>query len=406
MKILIPALGSRGDVQPYLALGQALISAGIDTTIAINPAIEPVAREYNIPVKCVGKPLDMGTVALEIMDKSKGNWLRGLIAIMKLGVELMEDASSDLELLIKSCDLLIATDCMAGIAEAQKLKKHWISVTLQHVRIPLKKNERTFKEKITGFFWSMGAPFMNASINRYRKKVGVNKIKDINEMLSEKLILLPLSPVFVPPKPNWIASARMTGFWTVKISEEWEPDESLSSFVLSGEKPVVVTLGVMGLSNHDKARETAKIVLDVFRKIKVKVVVQGWNDLYGEKDKDNLVYHCGSVPHTWLFKHAKAVMFHGGFGTTVSVLQAGIPSLVIPHLIDQFVWAGQLFKAGVSPKPIYQYKLNAEVLEERLCELLNNGSLYVEAERIKQELGKEPDGLQKAVDLIKKVVKT
>ena len=193
----------------------------------------------------------------------------------------------------------------------------------------------------------------------------------------------------------------MTGYWLPITPHGWQADPHLMDFLLSGTKPVVISLGAMSLSPHDAA-QTAELVLTALRKINVRAIVQGWNDYLAGKDLGQNILHVGSVPHTWLFDRAAAVVHHGGFGTTASAFAAGIPQLIIPHIIDQYVWGNLVYEKAAGPKPISRSKLTSENLAQSILACIQDGKYATTAAdlgtRIKQE-----DGIAKAIQLIESV---
>jgi sterol 3beta-glucosyltransferase len=111
------------------------------------------------------------------------------------------------------------------------------------------------------------------------------------------------------------------------------------------------------------------------------------------------VFHAGSVPHDWLLPRASGLVHHGGFGTTASGFRAGIPMLVIPHIIDQFIWGNKVAKLGVGPRPISRPKLKAENMAEAL-RALQSPDMRRKAADLGAAIHAEPDGVAEAVRLI------
>ena len=137
MKIIVPAIGSRGDVQPYLNLCQELQAEGHQVILALNPTLCPLAGQHGLTAVPVGRPVDMGAEGARLMASSFGNMWIGLIRVMRLASQLVEDAYADTREVCRGADLVITTDSGGGIAEAESLGIPWISVTLQPGRIPI-----------------------------------------------------------------------------------------------------------------------------------------------------------------------------------------------------------------------------------------------------------------------------
>ena len=113
---------------------------------------------------------------------------------------------------------------------------------------------------------------------------------------------------------------------------------------------------------------------------------------------------CGSVPHSWLFRQGYCVIHHCGFGTASASMIYGIPSIPIPHVLDQIGFAMQLYELGVSTKPIQAKELSQERIREAILDMQQT---YDEKKKRVEELSRklqEEDGLGKAVSLIQDVI--
>lgn len=398
MKIIVPAIGSRGDVQPYIALCQGLKRAGHRAILATNPTLLSLAKSYNVDSVPVGPPVDMGAEGARIWEKAGRFWMLGFMGIMRLGMRLVEQAFPDIYELSKHADLIIATDILAGAAEADKLGLPWISVTLQPARIPVPPGQAP--PLPARVMWGVVGSLVTAPLNRFRRRVGAPPVKgDISGMMSKRMILLPVSPHVAPPNPRWPAYTHVTGYWFSRSPEAWNPPEDLLHFLECGEKPVVVSLGAMSLSGKS-AREAALITLKAIRLAGVRAVVQGWHEALAGESLPPQVYHAGSMPHTWLFAQAAAVVHHGGFGTAASGLASGAPSLVIPHIIDQAYWGQRVHELGVGPQPIHRARLNPGRLAEALRQAVSDEVMRSKAAGLGEKIRAEPDGVEAAVRLI------
>ena len=112
----------------------------------------------------------------------------------------------------------------------------------------------------------------------------------------------------------------------------------------------------------------------------------------------------GSVPHSWLFRQGYCVIHHCGFGTSASALLYGIPTISVPHVLDQFAFSEHLYKLKVSVKPIKASKLSEEKLISAINELKANYSeMKDRVEDLATKMQKEC-GLENAVRLIERVI--
>jgi len=342
----------------------------------------------------------MGVEGARLMEQSFNNMYIGLIRVMQLGSRLVEEAYPDV---LKTCtgvDLVIVSDTGSGIAEAEKLGIPWISVTLQPARVPVEDSQPTF---LAGIIWGVLGKLMILPVNRSRKVVGAPLVADITSMQSKRLLLLPVNRHVAPPNPNWPKYVHQTNYWYARPQKNWSPPQDLLDFLDTGEKPIAVSLGVMSQSGK-KARESADIVLQAIQQAGVRAIVQGWDEALQESMPSRTIYYAGSMPHSWLFEQVSAVMHHGGFGTTAAVFRAGVPGIVIPHVIDQFYWGQQVFQLGVGPEAVSRGKMKTSKLREAILDVLSDVSMQQKAAELGKNIRAEPDGVMSAVAMIERAI--
>lgn len=396
MKIIVPAIGSRGDVQPYLNLCQGLQAAGHRVRLALNPTLCPLAAQHGLEAVPVGRPVDMGLEGARLMASSFGNMWIGLIRVMNLTSRLIEDAYADTLAACRDVDLVVTTDAGAGIAEAESLKRPWISVTLQPGRIPVEKPNPSFLTRALGPAFGK---LMVIPINQSRRRLGAPRVADISQMLSQQLILLPVSPVIAPRQDNWPARVQQTNYWFAREDPGWQPPAGLLAFLERGPRPVAVSLGVMSLSGK-QARQGAEIVLEALRLSGRRAIIQGWDEVLRGTELPPTVFHAGSLPHGWLFSQVDAVVHHGGFGTTAAALRAGVPAVIIPHIIDQFYWGHQVAAMGAGPRYIPRGKLTAAALAAALDQAFGSEEMRGRAADLGLQIRSAPDGVTQAVRIL------
>jgi sterol 3beta-glucosyltransferase len=268
-------------------------------------------------------------------------------------------------------------------------------VTLQPARVPAPEPAQSFVKRA---FWSLVGDLMMAPLNRFRRRVGAPPVKGLTGVLSTRLTLLPVSPHVAPPDPRWPSYVHPTGYWFARSPVEWTLPRELLAFLEAGERPIAVSLGVMSLAGEE-AREAARITLEAVRRAGVRAVMQGWDEPLASVELPDTVYHAGPLPHTWLFDQVSAVVHHGGFGTTSSALRAGVPAVVVPHIIDQLYWGQRVYELGVGPKFIHRTNLKAETLAEAITQAVGDGEMRLRAAQLGAHIRAET-GVENAVRLI------
>jgi sterol 3beta-glucosyltransferase len=341
--------------------------------------------------------VDMGMEGARLYAQAGKIWWLGFMRTMQLGFKLVQDSYPDILALCESADAVVATDTAAGAAEAAKLRLPLISVTLQPDRIP--KPSTSFLGSVV---WGITGALAMAPMNRFRQRVGVPSVKGISGVLSERLTMVPISPHVAPPDPQWPPYAHVTGYWTAQQPQAWAPPDDLLAFLEAGGQPIAISLGAMSLAG-EKTRRAALMTLEAVQQAGVRAVMQGWNEALAGLNLPEAVYHAGPMPHTWLFDQVSAIVHHGGFGTTGSALRAGKPAIVVPHIIDQHLWAKRVHELGVGPAPIPRSKLTTEGLAEAIAQATSDVAIREKAAKLGEQIRGEPDGVITAVQLIEEV---
>lgn len=401
MRFIIPTIGSRGDVQPYIALALSLIRRNHTVTLATHPCMCHLVKSYGVPYTPIGPDIDIGREAALIRSKSI-NWIQGFKRVMDFSFAMLEKSYPDLLPHCRQADVVIVSHSAAGLLEADTLGLRTISVTLMPQAIPVNDPNaswinRAFKKVAgVGMGWMMTRPLDNIRHQHNLPPLGPYGIT------SPLLNLVPISPLIEKPNSLWEPRHKMTGYWYTPSPETWAPPEQLVHFIEAGSPPLVISLGAMSLSGND-TREAARITLEALNQTGTRAVIQGWNDALKQLPVPPTVYHGGSIPHDWLLPRAAGLMHHGGFGTTAAGFRAGIPSIVIPHIIDQYIWGNKVAMLGVGPKPIPRSKLTVKALTGAINEI-TNPDIKSTAAALGGNIRQEPDGVETAINFIEEII--
>ena len=395
--IILPSIGSRGDIQPYISLASALQNSGYQVKVATHPCMRELVEFYEVPFVPVGPDIDIGLEAAAMRNRSF-HFMIGMIRVMKFSFAVLEKIHGDLLEECRQADLIVVSHTAAGSMEADKLGLPQVSVTLHPQAIPTSDPEASLSNKLLGSLagWGMSF-FMSRPLDKIRRQVGLPPMGP-EGITSNLLNLIPVSPHVIEPGRHWEERHKMTGYWFSEPPGEWEPSEELQQFLDMGEPPVVINLGAMALDGKDML-EAATISLEALKKTGLRAIIQGWDAVMSKLDLPDQVLHVGPVPHTYLLPKASCFVHHGGFGSTAAALQAGIPAVVIPHIIDQFIWGNRVHELGVGPKPIPRSKLNTENMAAAFKEIVANRDMRENAEKLGTLIRSE-NGLENAVNYI------
>ena len=206
----------------------------------------------------------------------------------------------------------------------------------------------------------------------------------------------------VLPRPgDWPDYAYITGYWFVEEEPAWSPPDALVGFLRSGPPPVYIGFGSMG--SKRKALETTETMLKSLELSGQRgVLATGWHGLSQNVQLPDSVFTVESVPHTWLFPQVAAVVHHGGAGTTAAGIRAGVPSIIVPHSVDQPMWGQRIAELGVGPQPIPRKQLTAERLAQAIT-ATGDTAMRARAGALGRQIRAE-NGVAKAVEILGKLL--
>ena len=397
-KIAMFTMGTRGDVQPYIYLSKGLMRKGYDVVLGTHPCWRGLVEEAGIHFEPVGPDIDIEKVTTIIRGKSK-NAMMSLLKTMNFIMKIIEGSSEEVYEICKGKDLVIVTHSQMGAVEAGVLGIPKVNVTLQTEMIGEKLRKQKFGEKLIGGFIAKQAA---KPTNKIRKLYGLKPVKSADEEMSDKLNLIPISKYVLDRNPYWEEKNVICGYWCDE-EEEYIPDERLKSFVESGEKPVILALGAMSFE-AEADRNKLDMFVRAFQKTGCRAIIQGFQKTLKDYDLPDTMIAVGSVPHSWLFRNAKFVIHHCGFGTTAATMIYGVPSIPVPHVLDQLGFAMQLEKKNVATKHIKAKDLSEQTITEAIEEMnVNYADKKRNAESISGKIATE-NGVAEAVRLIESVM--
>ncbi|KAF2158434.1 glycosyltransferase family 1 protein [Zasmidium cellare ATCC 36951] len=205
-------------------------------------------------------------------------------------------------------------------------------------------------------------------INRFRKKcLALDPISSMWAPGMLQRLRIPhtycWSPALIPKPRDWGAHISVAGFYFLNLASNYTPGPELQAFLDAGPTPIYIGFGSIVL---DDPNAMTKLILNAVRKTGQRVLLsQGWGGI-GAIDVPDNVFMLGNVPHDWLFQHVSCVVHHGGAGTTAAGITAGRPTVVVPFFGDQPFWGAMLARAGAGPDPIPIRQLTADKLADAI----------------------------------------
>ena len=398
-KIAMFTMGTRGDIQPYIFLSRELIRNGYDVTLGSHPCWRNLVEDSDIHFKPIGPYIDIDKEAAIIRGKNSNPTL-SMLRMMNFVFKIIQNSTHEIFEVCKGKDLIIVSHSQMGATEAEVLGIPTVNVTLQKEMIAEKLKPQTFWNKVIGQIIGkqVAKPY-----NKIRKVYGLKPIQSSDEIISRKLNLIPISKHVLERNPYWEEQHILTGYW-YEDEENYIPDEKLADFLASGEKPIILALGAMSFEEKSE-KEKLDMFVKAFSKLGYRAIIQGFQKTLQNYDLPKTMISCGSVPHSFLFKKCLFVIHHCGFGTSAASMIYGIPSIPLPHVLDQMGFAMQLYKINVATKPLKSKDLCEASIYEALLDMK---STYEEKKKNAEILSakiKEERGVEEAVKLIEKVIK-
>jgi len=360
--------------------------------------MKDLVDSHAVAFKSIGPDINLGEEVAAIRARS-GNVMMGLMRGMRFSFDMLERSHKDILALGLDSDLLVVpAQSAAGKNEAELLQRPYLSVNFLPWGIPWNDPERPLYKRIAyGALDGLISLITNRPLNRMRSRQGLPPVGS-DGFMSSRLNLIPISPVVYPPNPLWAPHHHLTGYWFAEAPGTWQPPADLLAFLDSGESPLLVSLGAMSLGERD-APGTATLFVNAIQRAGLRAIIQSWGAALEQLSLPVTIFPVGALPHDWLLPRCAGIVHHGGFGTTSAGLRAGIPALVIPHLIDQFYWAQRIFELGVGPQPIRRARLDEDGLAGALEQLSRDDNMRQAAAELGEQIRLE-DGLAAAVHLI------
>ena len=410
MKITLLTYGSRGDVQPFLALARGLQEAGHEVKLAAPQRFEAFIRSFGVPcVPLAGDP--------EVISRGLNNAGTNPVAmvrsisnyVFKISPQVSRAAFTACE----GADLLVHSFLFTVGAHSWAFERGIPDVSVQ--TFPMFAPTRAFPNvafpAIPPGWMSYFSHWFASQVFWHGGNLGYGPARRANPDIPfpsrlywpfkeavrrpRTPLLFAYSPGVLPRPREWGASVHVTGYFYLGLQDTFQPPDALTAFLAEGGPPVCVTFGSM---IHRDVERIYRSVLEAVGALGERaILLGGWSDLPALGAVKNILV-MDAAPHEWLLPRCRAVIHHGGAGTTAAGLRAGIPNVVVPFAADQPFWGARVHALGAGPAPIPVRKLSVERLVAALSES-SSGRLRSGAEAIGRVI-REEAGVDAAVRLI------
>jgi vancomycin aglycone glucosyltransferase len=344
-RVLLSTWGSRGDVEPMMALAVRLRERGVEVKVCAPPDFDELAARAGVPLIPLGKSLrEMLHGQKPLTPADAPRTAANLVAMQ---FETVATAAKD-------CDAVVASGLMpAGLRTiAEVLDVPYVLVALHPWPIPsphhapLPRPGKPFPpgETDNRVLWQVDAERVNAlyrdPLNEHRAALGLPPVDNVRDHVFTDHPWLAADPILAPWPGSPDFDVVQTGAWLLPDTRPLPTD--LEDFLDAGGPAVYVSMGSVRAPD-----DVARMAIDAIRAHGHRVVLgRGWADLALIDDGDDC-FAVGEVNHQALFKRVAAVVHHGGAGTTTTATVAGVPQVVVPQFADQPYWAARVAELGI-----------------------------------------------------------
>jgi len=419
LKIVVTAAGSRGDVQPCVALGLGLKRAGHEVTFASWEPYRHLAESRGLTFHpIVGPDPDRLVEALVAAGRNPLGYAKRFRPLLR------PHAGRGLRDCLAACegaDAVIYTPLgFAGFMAAE----HLGLPSVGSVVTPLFIRDSGFPSAVLGrplplpgdlynrvshpaaeqLYWRIVEPLVADA----RREAGLAPMPRLRGPLGEihrqrRPFLLGWSPHVLPTDGRRGGWMQATGYWFLDREEVWRPQEKLRRFVEAGEPPVALGLGSMGRTRASEAGRIVWLTAKALGRVGLRGVLVSDHEGTDASLPENVVRIPGGVPYDWLFSRVSVAVHHGGVGTTAEALRAGTPSVVVPVVPDQEFWGWRVHTLGAGPAPIPHKKLTAEKLSSAILRAATDPEIRRRCELLSSKIAAE-DGVARAVEAFERHV--
>jgi sterol 3beta-glucosyltransferase len=415
MRIVFLTLGSRGDVQPYVALAKELIKNGHEALVSTGATFKNFIEENEVGFHKASADL-MAILESEEGKKVFNGGRYNIFSMLKYAKEVITPAyrksMDDFLDAAAGADLIVYHPKALGAVDiAEYLNIPCISMPPVPIVYPIaefpnlavspNKSFGSFLNKLTYKATSLGESSYIKDINEFRRKslkLPERRAGGISLKVRDKdiPIIYPISPFLFKEVESWKDRVFLSGFFFIDLGKA-KLDEELESFLNSGKKPIVVSFSSMPLKNPGLFKETlVKALKETDNRA---VVLTGTSGMtFGSEDNIHIVE---KAPHRLIFSRAKGIIHHGGVGTMSEALLSGVPQLIIPFTVDQPFWAHRLYSKGYSIKPIREKNLQISDLVNALGEM--ESEKYIKNAKEIRTIIQSENGLANAVKYIENI---
>ncbi|CAF1396282.1 unnamed protein product [Rotaria sordida] len=428
-RIFIPAIGSLGDVKPFLILAQELKNRGHIVWLGVHKRFEEKVKATGIDTVEIG-----GDMEISLSTTPDGIELQRSASVFKLGLAkrvllpIIEEwfngilaGVKDADFIVFPCScVLVGLSCIEKYPNIKAIGIYTFPCvrTAEFTPPALGGQSESMFSWMNSLKWKMleyGASSMyNDRINQLRASIDLAPIKLNYDQMIESIFHKPMktatiySKYLIPRPSDWLENDHLVGPILEEKNHDFQPSIDIQMFLdkWENEKIIYVGLGSMMsiMFGRDDQLEFLKNIQQAIGNNNCKAIISLVGLQQANIDKltsdENIFFLKEIIPHCWLFPNMSATIHHGGAGTTHTSLRYGLPTLVLPFGADQPFNGDRIFVNKLGPRPIPIRKTNVKNLTNAISDLMQNYSMYQTNAKTIGESMRDEDGLGHCVRLI------
>lgn len=408
MKYLLLSIGTRGDMEPFLAVGELLAARGHEVVCAMPEQFGELVANTALGFR----PLDRrflelieGETGRAFMGQ-RGNWFKRLRLLWKVGRSSLGIQRNLLQqqrdyLQVYSPDrVLYHPKCLYGrhwgMAHPERAFvvspiPNWLHPVREypHIAFSGRYSERVnlWTYRLINYFTALAAAKWSKAYRADFPGLRFSRKTVSRHMREQEQCLYLVAPQLFARPAYWPENAWVLGYYERQKTRDWTPGSDLLAFLerYATQPKLFVTFGSM--INADPEGTTREIikVLDQHQIPTILNVSSG--GLVKLAAVPEHVLFVNNIPYEWIFPQMQAVMHHGGSGTTHTAVKHACANLIIPHIVDQFFWNRRIADLGLGPKGIKIKHLSAERLTPLLLDVVGNLAYTTKAKEVAKAMG-------------------
>ena len=405
MRVLLAPHGTRGDIQPMLALGVALHARGHVAAFSVPSGFLDWVRANGFEATSNGVDIEAEMQSPDAKLDSV-RWMFGCLKEHTARMfEPVARASEGADVIVGAGAQLVT----ASIADWREVPHAIIAfcpcAMPTGAAPPPTVRTQTLPPWVNRLLWQVGAAAadvaLRGTINRGRAALGLRSIDRPLTHISHSCVIISADCHLAPPGDEAPASVVSTD--AMIFAERHTPDPRVDAFLNYDPAPIYIGFGSMVASRvPDLAVHAIAATRALGRRA---IIAGGWAGLDRHVASADDLLTIAAMPHHAVFPHVAAIVHHGGAGTTTAAAAAGVPQVLLPHLLDQFYWAHRVERLGLGPRGLPVSLITADILADRLDAALNDAAIRKRAAALGPAVAAR-DGANDTVDHLERLVGT